>query len=70
MKDSGQRLWRMNGMLAVSLDTRLFTSSKGCRYGRCTIKKKACSNGSVISAAICTTMPNNSSNRCGNAMGR
>ncbi|MNV39361.1 hypothetical protein D3C71_1309380 [compost metagenome] len=59
----------MNGMLAARRETRLFTSSNGCRYGRCTIKKKACSNGSVISAAIWVTMPKSSSSRWGRAMG-
>jgi hypothetical protein len=45
----------MNGMLAASRETRLFTSSNGWRYGRWTMTKNACSNGSAISEAFART---------------
>lgn len=55
----------MKGMLAASRDTRLLTSSNGCKYGKWTIAKNACSNGSVIAAAFASSRSNSSSSRCG-----
>ena len=59
----------MSGMFAASLDTRLFTSSKGCRYGSCTIAKKACSNGSSIREALVRICSKHSSMSCGTSRG-
>ena len=42
----------LSGRFAARRETRLFTSSNGCKYGRCTMTKKACSNGSAIAAAV------------------
>ena len=50
-------------------DTRLFTSSNGCRYGKCAIANSACSNGSSIAAAFSRTSLKNSSISCGNSRG-
>ncbi len=47
----------MNGMFAAIRDTRLFTSSNGCRYGSCTITKNDCSQGSLIAAAVASRCP-------------
>ena len=38
--------------LAARRDTRLFTSSNGCKCGIWTIAKRACSNGSLMAAAV------------------
>src|SRR5579884_1526403 len=50
-------------------DTRLLTSSNGCKYGSCTMTKNACSNGSVMAAAVARIWSKHSSMSCGTSSG-
>ncbi|RKE24515.1 hypothetical protein B0G76_8405 [Paraburkholderia sp. BL23I1N1] len=70
MNDSGHRFCRISGIFAVKRETRLLTSSNGCKYGRCTMPKKACSKGSSIWAALFSTASKHSAICCGTASGK